>query len=117
MTIYVYPAPRMSFIGADPAAVRSLESSWLDVAYNRSKQEITQQHPTAVLERIEEITQDGVPGKKAVYTIDGTESQLLVFVVDRTWFLKYRHTFPAQCAEQARKAIDEFHVHWQGRAT
>ena len=35
LTIYVSPAPRMSFLGADPAVVHAQETQWLNSAYDR----------------------------------------------------------------------------------
>ncbi len=117
MTIYVSPTPRMSFIGADPEVVRSMESSWLNAAYNHWKQEIMQGHPRAVLQSEDERTQDGMPAKKAVYAIEDSESDLFVFVVDRTWFLTYRQTYPASCSTRARSVIQDFFSKWSGRAS
>ena len=115
LTLYVSPSPRMSFVGADPAVVRSMEGSWLDAAFNRWKKEIVQGHPDAKLQVEDGKTQNGVPGKKAIYSIGSEESQLFVFVIEREWILTYRHTFPAQCAEQANAILDEFYSSWRWR--
>lgn len=116
LTIYIYPTPRMKFIGADPAVVRSLEERWLEGAYSHAKEEIVQVHPDAVLESEDARTQDGVPGKKAVYSLGKAESELDVFVVRHSWFLKYRATYPSQCSANAREAIGTFHTAWTGHA-
>jgi hypothetical protein len=116
LTIYVYPTPRMTFIGADPNVVRSLEERWLEGGYARAKAEIIQVHPDAVLESEGAITEDGVPGKKAVYSLGIAESELEVFVVRHTWFLKFRATYPIQCSAQAREAMGAFHAAWTGYA-
>jgi hypothetical protein len=117
LTIYIYPTPRMTLIGADPDLVRSLEERWLEGAYTRAKQEISRAHPDAVLESESARTLDGVPGKKAVYSIGEAESELSEFVVHHSWFLKYRATYPSQCSAQARQAIGTFHSAWTGRAS
>jgi hypothetical protein len=117
LTIYVYPTPRMQFIGADPNVVRSLEERWLEGGYTRAKAEIIGAHPEAVLESEGAGTQDGVPGKKALYSIGKAESELEVFLVQHSWFLKFRATYPSQCAKQAREAMDAFHTAWNGHGS
>jgi len=117
LTIYVFPTPRMSFIGADPDVVRSLESGWLDHAYNAAKREILQAHADAVLKGEDARVQDGGPGKKAVYAIGNTESDLYVFVVHHSWFLEYRATYSGSCSERAHQVIDAFYKAWGGRAS
>jgi len=117
LTIYVYPTPRMQFIGADPNVVRSLEERWLEGGYSRAKEEIVGAHAQAVLESEGARTQDGVPGKKALYSIGKAESELEVFVVQHSWFLKFRATYPSQCATQAREAMDAFHATWNGHGS
>jgi hypothetical protein len=116
LTIYVYPTPRMQFIGADPNAVRSLEERWLEGGYARAKAEIIQVHPDAVVESEGAGTLDGIPGKKAVYSIGKAESELHVFVVRHSWFLRIRATYPGECSVQAREAMDAFHSAWTGHA-
>ena len=36
-------------------------------------------------------------------------SELEVMLMDRQWFIKYRHTYPGSCARQARAQLDSFH--------
>jgi hypothetical protein len=115
LTIYIYPTPRMTFIGADPDVVRSLEERWLEGAYTGAKREISRAHPDAVLVSEDAKAQDGIAGKKAVYSIGETESELYEFVVHHSWFLKYRATYPSQCSAQAREAVGTFHTAWMGR--
>ncbi len=117
LTIYVYPTPRMSLIGASPEVVRSLDADWLDVAYLQSKQEISVAHQNALLQKEDSRTQDGVPGKKALYLIGDRSSELFVFVVDHTWYLKYRISYLAACTEKAHSAIQKFFSMWKGRAS
>jgi hypothetical protein len=117
LTIYIYPTPRMTFIGADPDVVRSLQERWLEGAYTHAREEIIRAHPDAVLESEDARTQDGVPGKKTVYSIGEAKSELYVFVIHHSWFLKYRATYPSQCSAQARQTLSAFHTAWTGRAS
>ena len=110
LTIYVYPTPRMTFVGADPELVGSMEAQWLDGAYSDAKRQIVKAHTGASLESEDATAKDGLPRKKAVYSIDNTKSELMVSVVHHSWFLKYRVTYPAPCSEQARSAIDSFNA-------
>ena len=117
LTIYVYPTPRMTFIGADPGVVRSTEERWSESAYARAKAEIVRAHPDAILESEDATTQQGVAGKKAMYSIEKAESELDVFVVQHSWFLKFRASYPNQCSTQARGSLDAFHTAWTGRGS
>jgi hypothetical protein len=103
MTEYVWPAPRMSFIGADPSLVRSVEKGWVDGAYEHWQREIVQGHPDAILRSEEQVTKDSVPGKRAVYSIGSNESELQVFIVGNAWVRSYRATYPPQCASLVRQ--------------
>jgi hypothetical protein len=105
----------MTFIGADPSVVRSLEEGWSGGGYAHAKEEIIRAHPDAVLEAEGATTQDGVAGKKAVYSIGRAESELDLFVVQHSWFLKFRATYPAACSTQAREALGAFRAIWTGR--
>jgi hypothetical protein len=115
LTIYMKPAPRMSFIGADPAVVQSLESNWLSSAYQRWKAEIAQAHPGAAPKTEDSMITDGYPGRKAVYTIARDESELFVFLVEHQWILTYRDTYQADCAVQATESLKQFGADWHGR--
>ncbi len=116
ITIYVYPAPRESFAGADPALVRESDARRLQAGYERGKQEITSVHPGASL-RLEDLpVQDGVTGMKAIYQFDDRDSELLVFIVDHTWYLKYRITYPTACAGLGRDGARDFLRTWRRRA-
>jgi hypothetical protein len=117
LTIYVYPTPRMSFVGAAPDVVRSLEDGWLDHGYSAAKREIVEAHTDAVLKSEDATVQDGVPGKKAVYSIGKAESDLYLFVVHHSWFLEYRATYPSGCSDGAHQAMDAFFRSWGGRAS
>ena len=116
VTHYVYPAPRMQFLGADPAVVRSLESQWADAEYLRSKQEILHSHPGAALQNEDSRIEEAGPAKKAVFRINSNRSELFVFLRNRTWFLKYRHTYPEACAPDAQRSLDDFYKRLFGGA-
>ena len=115
LTLYVAPAPRMSFVGANPSVVHALETRWLDSSYQRWKNEIAGAHPQASLVQEDARDLDGAPGRSAVYAIDADQSELSVRLVDQTWFVTYRGSFPATCAAQARALKDAFFAGWQGR--
>jgi hypothetical protein len=112
LTIYIYPTPRMSFIGADPDLVRSLEGGWLDHEYSVVKRQIVTAHTDAILKSEDSKVQDEVPGKKAVYAIANAESELYLFVVRHSWFLEYRVTYPSLCAERAQQSLGSFYTAW-----
>jgi hypothetical protein len=57
-----------------------------------------------------------VSGKKAVYSIGRAESQLDLFVVRHSWFLKFRASYPVECSSQAREAMKAFKMTWTARA-
>jgi hypothetical protein len=114
LTIYIYPTPRMNFISADPSVVRSLEERWLEGAYTGAKAEIVRAHPDAVLETEGAATQNAVSGKEAIYSIGRAESELHVFVVQHSWYLKFRASYPVECSTQAREAMRAFHTAWVG---
>jgi hypothetical protein len=117
LTIYVAPTPRMSFIGADPAVVHSLEANWLHTSYEHWKHEIAQQHPQAVLTSEDESTRDGIPERKAVYAMDSDQSELVVSVVEHSWILTYRDTYRSSCAPRAKTLIQDFFANWPGRSS
>lgn len=115
LTVYVSPAPRMSFIGANPSVVQALETRWLQSKYQDWKREIEGAHPQASLIQEGAQDQDGAPGRQAVYAIDADQSELHVRLVDRTWFVTYRRSFPSACAAQARTLTDGFLASWPAR--
>jgi hypothetical protein len=108
-TIYVYPAPRMQFIGASPDVVRSLETQWLNNAYGQSKAEITSSHPSAELLVESPITDRSSPGIRGTFVIATDLSDVEIYLVKQTWFVKYRHTYPRACETEAKSALARFH--------
>jgi hypothetical protein len=114
LTVYLSPAPRMSLVGADPAAVHSLEARWLSSAYEQWKAEIAHEHPQARLVQEDARVQAGVPGKKAVYAIGDDQSELFVFLEGQAWFMSYRMSFPASCSTEAHAELSGFFDGWSG---
>lgn len=106
LTIYVFPTPRMTFVGASPDVVQSLEAHWLNGGYDEAKQEIVRAHPDAMLESEDAPTREGVPGKKAIYAIGDKQSELYLSVIHHAWFLEYRNDYPKRCASQALQALE-----------
>lgn len=110
-TFFVYPTPRMSFIGASPDAVSSVELGWLEHEYARAQAEIKQYHPRmqSGVEAVATMPAHGslLQGRSMVFKEDGTISELRLFVYDHKWFLKYRLTYPETCESEARKSIEE----------
>ena len=108
-TLYVYPAPRMQFIGASPDVVRSLEQSWLETEYAHSRLEILDRYPDAESQSEGPITDRAFLGLRGVFAHASSQSELEVLIIDRQWFVKYRHTFPESCASTARAQLEAFH--------
>lgn len=108
VTLYVYPSPRMHLVGADPAVVKSLESEWLKRGYAQAVAEIRHVHKNAVPVSERPIEGRAWPGKRGTFNMGKTRSELWLFIVDRTWFVKYRYSYPAACAAKARAELEKF---------
>lgn len=109
-TFYVYPTPRMSFIGASPDVVSSVELGWLQREYARSEAEIEQNHPN-MQSRVEgpaaTLAQGTIlQGRSMIFEENGNMSELRLFVFDHKWFLKYRFTYPKSCEMEASKSVE-----------
>lgn len=109
-TLYVYPAPRMQFIGASPDVVRSLEQSWVESEYTRSRSELLSRFPDAQPRNEGPITERPVLGLRGVFEHAPFVSELEVLLMNRQWFTKYRHTYPDSCASRARAQLESFHA-------
>lgn len=109
-TLYVYPAPRMSFVGASPQLVASMEERWLASEFARSKAEIERAHPqlqsplVAVVHT--PLLGDRVPSPSFRFREAGSLSELRLQLYDRQWFLKSRFTYPESCRSDAEDRID-----------
>jgi hypothetical protein len=93
--------------GRTPPFILRCDYGWI--------QEIIRADPDAVLETEGAATQDGVSGERSVYSIGKAESELDLLVVQHSWFLKIRATYPGQCSTQAREAMGAFRTAWTGR--
>jgi len=109
-TVYVYPTPRMSFVGASPDAVASMERRWLDSGFAQAKAEIERHHPTmhsVTIGPTETPTgASSLQGSMLTYREDDQISELRLFVYDHQWFLKYRFTYPETCQKDATARLD-----------
>jgi hypothetical protein len=109
-TFYVYPTPRMSFVGASPDVVSSIERGWLDQEFGRSKRDIEQHHPA--MESVHEtpvVTPAGgsaLHGSSLTFREAASVSELRLFVYGHQWFLKYRFTYPEACEGESRQRLD-----------
>jgi hypothetical protein len=98
----------MQFIGASPGVVHTLEQSWLQAEYERSRSEVLNRYPTLTIES-EGAIAGSAPGLRGDYSHGASRSELLLFIEDQTWFVKHRHTYPASCAQAASSALVNFH--------
>jgi hypothetical protein len=106
----VYPTPRMSFIGASPDVVSSLEQGWIDEEFDRSKTEIERFHPTMRSPVVRSVSTPApgafLRGSSFSFRESGNVSELRLFIHDRQWFLKYRFTYPESCKSEASSRIE-----------
>jgi hypothetical protein len=104
-TFYVYPAPRMSFVGASPSVVTSLQESWLRDEFARSKAEVEAAHPNlwnpAVQAFVNPLSDLLVQGPSFAFAESEHLSELRLFLYRRQWFIKYRLTYPESCKTEA----------------
>jgi hypothetical protein len=109
-TFYVYPTPRMSFVGAEPHAVAATERSWLEAEFANVRAELAQFHPQMTSERVGVATTpvagEPLAGESLTFYETGAFSELRLFVHDHQWFLKYRFTYPEWCREEVAPKID-----------
>jgi hypothetical protein len=109
-TFYVYPTPRMSFVGASPDVVSSIERGWLDQEFARSKRDIEQHH--SAMESVHEtpaatpVGGSALRGPSLTFREAASVSELRVFVYGHQWFLEYRFTYPEACQAEARQRLD-----------
>ena len=108
-TFYVYPTPRMSFMGAAPEVVSSLESEWLTQEFARSRAEVEHYHKLESPEVARVTTQaDGetLGGAALTFRERDTLGELRLFVYRHQWFLKYRFTWTRSCDPEARARLE-----------
>lgn len=104
-TFYVYPAPKMTFIGASPSVVTSLQESWLRDEFARSKAEVEAAHPNlrepTVQPSMTFVSDRLVQGPAFTFAESDQLSELRLFLYNRQWFVKYRFTYPESCRSEA----------------
>ena len=116
VTVYVSPAPRHTYVMADPAVVESTQANYLRQYFEATKAEIPKYHQGArVLSEGPELLRNPVdrPGLRAIFSFTDTfafvrqpvQSELHVFIMDRAWFVKYRATYPDACAANASQRV------------
>ena len=109
-TFYVYPTPRMSFVGASPDAVASMERGWLNNEFARAKAGIEHHHPAMQSPVVgPAATPSGssvLQGSSLTFREAGSVSELRLFVYGHQWFLKYRFSYPESCQPEASSRLE-----------
>jgi hypothetical protein len=109
-TFYVYPTPRMSFIGTSPSVVESVERGWLDREFARSKAGVEQYHSKLESPVVGSCATPATGGDLQGYSFkfreSGNVSELRLFVHRHQWFLKYRFTYPESCEADAERRLE-----------
>lgn len=109
-TFYVYPTPRMSFVGVPPDVVSSMERGWLNNEFIRARAEIEYHHPamdSPVLgPATTPIGSSVLHGSSLTFHEGGTVSELRLFVYGHQWFLKYRFSYPESCQAAASSRLE-----------
>lgn len=104
-TFYIYPAPQMSFIGASPAVVASLQENWLRAEFARSKAGVKSAHPKlreiSIQNSVIPVGESLVQGPSFTFAESGHLSELHLFLYNKQWFVKYRFTYPESCEAEA----------------
>lgn len=107
---FVYPAPRMTFFGASPSVVASLQERWLRDEFARSRAEIEAAFPSMGTPSVSSSSTliRGSLANGPFFRFSESEnlSELRLFIYDRQWFLKYRFTYPKACQSEATERID-----------
>ncbi len=109
-TFYVYPTPRMSFIGAPRDVVTSVSQGWLNDEFDRTKTVTKQVHTSMQSEVVGSVTTPAqgtiLNGNSFSYREAGNISELRLFIYDLKWFLKYRFTYPKSCQIEAGPRLE-----------
>ena len=110
-TFYIYPTPRMNFVGTPPSVVSSITQGWLNDEFGRSKDAIKHHHPSMKSMVVGSVATpaQGTPlnGRSLTYRESGKISELRLFVNNLKWFLKYRFTYPESCQSEAGPRLEE----------
>ena len=109
-TFYLYPTPRMSFVGASPDVVSSVERGWLDQEFAQSRAEVEHYHPNLRSLVVGASTTPAagavLHGPSLTFHETGNLSDLRLFVYRHQWFLKYRFTYPESCESEAKPKLE-----------
>ena len=116
LTIYVYPTPHMTFIGASPNVVRSLERDGSKVVTPQRNKRLPGLTPARSLRVRMQKRRMECPGRKLSMQLARTNRNC-TFLSSGTPGLKYRATYPRHCAGQAQTAMHSFFSTWVGRAS
>jgi hypothetical protein len=111
-TFYVYPSPRMNFVGAPLSVVSATEGGWLRSHYAECKTAITTQNAVPLDWSVEGTTTTKASGQSLeglsfTFRQQNVESQLRLFVWQHQWFLKYRFSYPRGCEAQVQPRLEE----------
>jgi hypothetical protein len=84
----------------------------VDKAYASAKEEVVHAYPSAVLEHEDARDDSKLIAKRALFLIDYKRMEVGVLIAQKTWYVKHRVVFPAQCTETVRDAINDFLPNW-----
>ncbi|MEM7411953.1 MAG: hypothetical protein AAF430_17115 [Myxococcota bacterium] len=111
-TVFVYPTPRMQFVGASSEVIESVQARWISEEFTARVAEIRAHHPDITSELTYEAhlpyRGTALTGPGFFFEARTNRSEMSLFVHDARWFIKPRFTYPASCREQARGLIDSF---------
>jgi hypothetical protein len=96
----------------DPASGAS-DTEKLDAAFARAKADVGRLHPAAALEREQAGNEAPLPHRRADYLDADRRVDLVIFLVDRDWLLKYRVVYPARCVDDVDARIKRFFDSWR----
>ena len=96
----------------DPASGAS-DTERLDAAFARAKAEAGRLHPGAALEKEQSGNEPPLPHRRAAYLDQDRRVDLVVFLVDHDWLLKYRVVYPARCVDDVDARIQRFFDAWR----
>ena len=119
VTVFVAPAPSMTYLMADPAAVQSTQADFLQRYFGASRAEIPKHHPGAqILSEGPAVLRNPAEraGLRALFSFTDVFahirqpvlSELDVFILQKTWFVKYRVTYPEACGAAMSPRVAAF---------
>ena len=109
-TFYLYPTPKMTFIGARSDTVSSIEQEWLTNEVDRSeafiKDYFAPKPPAVVVPVTTPVKGGTLQGSSLTFQKSGKISEFRFFVLNHKWFLKYRFTYPVSCQAEVGPRLD-----------